>query len=108
MHLPLPAVVGAHDQQRRSGGQPVHAGDQRVEALAHRLVLDDHDIALLQVALARRRQGGGAQLAQQRRVDRLAVEITMRAMLGHARERLYTLDRGRSGRVAETAVECLV
>jgi hypothetical protein len=53
MQLALAAVVAAEDEQGRGGAQPVLAHDG-IEPLAHGGILDNHDVALLEVALGRR------------------------------------------------------
>jgi len=61
MQLTLPAVVGAKDQEGWGAGNPglgqASRRQQLVDGLPQLPVLDDDDVALLQVALARRGKG---------------------------------------------------
>jgi hypothetical protein len=61
MQLALAAVVGAEDEERRGAGNPglgeASRRQQLVEGMPYLPVLDDDDVALLQVALAGRGKG---------------------------------------------------
>ena len=56
-----PPAIGEKDQKDRSGRHPGHVGDQVADRAAAGRVGDDEDVALLQVALGRRRERAGAQ-----------------------------------------------
>src|SRR5207302_3446304 len=58
---PLQApAIGEKDQEDRRGDDPRHIGDQLANRSARRVVTDNDNVALLQVALRRRRERAGA------------------------------------------------
>ena len=56
-----PPAIGEKDQKHRRGRHPGHVRDQVADGAAAGRVGDDEDVALLQVALGRRRERAGAQ-----------------------------------------------
>jgi hypothetical protein len=70
------------DKHQKRGGivDPRHVGNGGNDRLSDGHVLDDDDIALLQITLRRRRERAGAQQPQQVRLDRTRQEAAMRAI----------------------------
>ncbi len=76
-------AVGDEHQERRRVRDPRHVGDGGRDRALHGLVVDDDDVALLQIALGRRRQRAGAQEPQRVGRNRLRKETAVAAMARH-------------------------
>src|ERR1700730_6636083 len=77
-----PAVRGEHEEHRRII-DPRHLRDKRHNGLSYPGVADDDDIALLEIAFGRGREGACAKEAKQSGLDRAGQVASMRTMAGY-------------------------
>ena len=86
--------VGKEDEKGRGVVDPGHVGNRSDDRVAKGKIVDDKNVALLKIALRRRREGAGAQEPQESGFDAARKELPMRSIGGDFFKRGKSGERG--------------